>query len=255
MYKKLIKKIAKLPERSAQFLSYLYYQKFTFGITNTKFDISFIVFRESFLNDNYRIKEFATTVSPAGSLPFIDVGRNHGLVFFYFLQHVKKQGLKFRKIDYIGLDPSPLKFVYDPTPPAGCDISYRIIDKAVVFDKSPTVKLKYGERNIGNFNVSGSNFEKDMSKMARKFEFIEIEVDTLSVDDLMDFVRAHENYDATVVKIDCKNRTEIIMQLAMDVLKERATPYLVACESDGSSEGALAETARKHEGTFVFSRT
>ena len=55
----LISKLRKVPVRAPQFLAYLYHQKLRLGITNTKFDISFTVFRESFLGDQYRLRSFA----------------------------------------------------------------------------------------------------------------------------------------------------------------------------------------------------
>lgn len=255
----LLSKLSRLPERLPQLVSYLYHQKFRFGITNTKFDISFTVFRESFLNDQYRIKSFAHGLDGTDSLLFLDVGRNHGFVFFYFLHYLAENDIKIGRIQYIGIDPSPLKFAYYDTPPAGTQVDYRLIDKAVVFDDSETVKLKYGERNLGNFNVTGSNFEKSMGKVARRREFIEIEVDAMGIDELMDLVREANGYSSAIVKIDCKNRTEQIMEQALDILGEQPgkrpdkqpDKWLVACERDRSADGRLDDRTENLGDTLV----
>lgn len=249
----LLNKLSKLPERAAQFLAYLYFQKLKFGITNTKFDISFTVFRESFLNDQYRIKSFSRHLDGADSLLFVDLGRNHGFVFFYLLEHMARMGIRVGRIQYIGIDPSPLKFAYFNRPAAGTQVAYRLIGKAVVFDGSRTVKLKYGERNIGNFNVTGSNYETRMKKAAENKQFTELEVDTMQVEEVLDLVKDSKDFDNVIVKIDCKNRNELIMERSMEVLAAHPGGWLVACESDGSSEGRLASRAEVLHGTIVAS--
>lgn len=249
----LITKLKKLPAGGPQVLAYLYYQKLKFGITNTKFDISFTVFRESFLNDQYRIKSFSGHLHGTGSLLFVDIGRNHGFVFFYFLEHMARMGTKIGRIHYIGIDPSPLKFAYYDRLMPGTQVDYRLIDKAVVFDGSKTVKLKYGERNIGNFNVSGSNYETRMKKVAAHSQFIEIEVDTLQVEEVLELVKGGQGIDNVIVKIDCKNCNEIIMERTLDILADHPGGWLVACERDGSSRGRLATHAEVLTETIVAS--
>ena len=91
---------------------YFWYHKVVFGITNTKFDISYCVFRESFLNDQYKIRKFLESVGEAKELFFLDIGRNHGFVFYYMMYYVMKINFSVSVINYYGVDPSPLKFVY-----------------------------------------------------------------------------------------------------------------------------------------------
>ena len=249
----LISKLRKVPVRAPQFLAYLYHQKLRLGITNTKFDISFTVFRESFLGDQYRLRSFARHLDGTDSLLFVDVGRNHGFVFYYFLDHLVRNNIRIGRIQYIGIDPSPIKFAYCETPPEGTEISYRLLDKAVVFDGSDTVKLKYGERNIGNFNVTGSNYETRMKKVASRSRFIEIEVETLQIDALMELVAGARDYSSAIVKVDCKNRTEVIMEKAVGVLEDYDGDWLVACEPDGSSEGRMKARAVDCGGALVMS--
>ena len=252
-WERLARKARKAPVRAWQLLLYIYYHKLVYRIDNTKFNISFTVFRESFLGDQYRIRKFSRQLDGAESLLFIDLGRNHGFVFFYFLHELARRGTSLKSVRYIGCDPSPLKFVYHPHPPAGLDVSYRLLDRAIVFDDAKTVKLKYGERNLGNFNVSGSSFEARMAKAGRRYEFIEIEVDAISAEETIDLVRGHDDYDAVIVKIDCKNRTEQLMESALDVLEGRTGPWLTACERDGSGSEALARRAELSRETAVAS--
>lgn len=247
----ILSKLSQLPKRLPQLVLYLYYHKLVFGITNTKFDISFTVFRESFLGDQYRIKSFASNLKDKESLLFLDIGRNHGFVFYYFLHHLARQGIKIDKIQYIGIDPSPLKFAYYNKSLQGTKVDYRLIDKAVVFDETRTVRLKYGERNLGNFNVAGSNYEKSMAKVARQRDFIEIEVDALRIDDLLELVRQTSAYDSAIVKIDCKNRTEVILERSLEILADHSGPWLAACERDHSAGGRLEGRAEKLGGTLV----
>lgn len=235
--------------RKARYLadlpSYIYFHKFRFGITNTKNNITFTVFRESFLRDQYRIREFFDQAKPAGKVLFLDIGRNHGLVFFYLLDHIAQRS-DVASIHYIGIDPSPLKFVYYNSRKLKFPVSYRIVDKAVVFDSSETVRLKYGERNFGNFNVSGSTHEKKLSPLRDSFEFIEIEVDTIRNDELMDLLRSNLEADTIVVKIDCKNRNEVLFLDSLDILRSHAGSHLVACERDGTAGRDMSEF-RSHE--------
>jgi hypothetical protein len=251
---RIAKKLSRVPALLPQLLQYLYFHKWVVGITNTKFDISFTVFRESFLDDQYGLRNFLKSIDGTSRVLFLDVGRNHGFVFFYFLFFMKKLGCSISRIDYIGIDPSPIKFAYFPQDLPATEVTYRLIDKAVIFDQSPTVRLKYGEDNMGNFNVSGSNFEKKMERIAARRRFIEIEVDTLPVDQLMNILRDAEDYSAIIVKIDCKNRTEQIMEKTLDILEPMALSWHVACERDGSSEGRLGDRTTKRAGVLLASR-
>jgi hypothetical protein len=150
---------------------YLYVHKIKFGITNTKFDISFCVFRESFLQDQYMIKKFCNDASLGDEIFFLDLGRNHGFVFLYFIHHLFLKNALPKRIRYVGIDPSPLKFCFydDRKLKSLCEIKYNIIDRAIIFGNESTVKLKYGESNFGNFNISGSNYEQKTRQGRRKF--------------------------------------------------------------------------------------
>ena len=236
---KLLRRLGKAPRRAWQLLLFLWYHKLVFAISGTRFDISFTVFRESFLDDQYRIRRFVRGLGPVDSLLFLDIGRNHGFVLYYLVEELTRRGPPVGRIRYVGCDPAPLKFVYHPRPPEGTEIAYRLIDRAVVFDGAATVRLKYGERNLGNFNVSGSNFEARMARFRDRFEFVEIEVDTISAEEILGHLADHESHDAVIVKIDCKNRTEQLMLRALERLEGRTAPWLVACERDASAAGAL----------------
>jgi hypothetical protein len=229
-------------------LQYLYYHKVLFGIENTRFNISFCVFKESFLGDQYGLRAFLEATGPIKRLTFLDLGRNHGFVFYYFLYFAKKMGASISEIDYVGIDPSPLKFVYHPGWKGGPKINYRLIDKAIVFDDERTVRLKYGERNFGNFNVSGSNFEDNRRSIQAQYDYIEIEVDAIGVDELEALLPQPEPGDATIVKIDCKNRTEVLFTRFLKLLRQREQPHLVACERDGSSEQDVSRFAGRSGG-------
>ena len=91
---------------------YIWYHKLRFGVDKTKFDISFCVFIESFINDQYGIRAFLSKLRTAREVCFIDIGRNHGLVFYYAMYHIMKHDLPVKVVNYYGIDPSPLKFVY-----------------------------------------------------------------------------------------------------------------------------------------------
>lgn len=249
----IARKLARKPKRLPQYFQYLYYHKILFGITNTKFDISFTVFRESFLDDQYGLREFARAVDGTDSLLFVDIGRNHGLVFYYFLYFLKKSGISIGRIDYVGIDPSPIKFAYFHQDSPEPKVTYRLIDKAVVFDDAPTVRLKYGENNLGNFNVAGSNYEDKMKAVASQRSFIEIEVDTLPIDRLMDIIRGADRYSTAIIKIDCKNRTERIMEQTIALLEPMSLQWHVACERDGSAEGRLKDRTTLRKGTLMAS--
>jgi len=57
---------------------YIWYHRFVFRIRDTKFDISYCVFRESFISDQYDIRGFLDRVGESEEICFIDLGRNHG---------------------------------------------------------------------------------------------------------------------------------------------------------------------------------
>lgn len=250
---KLIKRIMMVfrflhsPKRALRYAQFLRYHKFTFGITNTKFDISFCVFRESFLNDQYGIRRFLTRIAPAKELFFLDIGRNHGFVFYYTMFFIMKHNFKVSVINYYGVDPSPLKFVYFNyhkfLNASGITIKYHLINRAVVFEPRTTVSLKYGENNYGNFNVSGSNYEQ---KSARRYErksarrrllreYVDVLVETIQFTELQDLLRNNMGSHAVIVKIDCKNRTDWLFTQFLETLENCSTNYLVSCERDGSS--------------------
>ena len=176
------RKIRRLSELPYMIEFYLY-RKFVFGITNTKFDISYCVFRESFLEDQYDIRKFIDRLAPCNELFFLDIGRNHGFVFYYMMFYLIKKNIRIPVINYYGVDPSPLKFVYfnfhEKLAKSGIHINYHIIDRAVVFNDEPTVALKYGEGNFGNFNVSGSNYEEKQAAVQPTREYVEIVVETI----------------------------------------------------------------------------
>lgn len=228
-------------------LPYLWYHKVRFGITNTKFDISFCVFEESFLNDQYGIKKFLSQIEHSSQLTFLDLGRNHGLVFYYAMHHIMTHKIPMSRIDYIGIDPAPLKFVYfnhhDYLRDNGIAINYLLMQKAIVFDGSESVKLKYGEGNFGNFNVAGSNYDRKLKALAARREFVEIEVETMQAAQIYDFIEAGKQSDTLIVKIDCKNRTEVLFAEALARLEGAEMNYLVACEQDGSAERDLSHHA------------
>ncbi len=175
-YKQVFKE---LPER----LRFYWFHKHVFGITNTKFDISFRVFCQSFVNDQYNIRNFIDAVRSAKELFFLDIGRNHGFVFYYAMYYIMKTNFPVSVIHYYGIDPSPLKFVYfnfhDYLLKRGIKIHYHIIDRAVVFNADRKAILKYGENNFGNFNILGSNYADNNVTQQANFEYVEINVDTI----------------------------------------------------------------------------
>jgi len=95
-----------------QVCQYYWYHKHVFSITNTKFDISYCVFRESFLRDIYGIRRFLNNIDSSDKLLFVDIGRNHGFVFYYTMYHIMRTKFPVSVVDYYGIEPSPLKFVY-----------------------------------------------------------------------------------------------------------------------------------------------
>lgn len=236
---------------------YIWFHKFVFRITNTKFDITYSVFRESFINDQYRIRQFLDSSRRLHSLLFLDIGRNHGLVFYYAMYHMMKKKIVIPKIRYIGVDPSPLKFVYFNyfrfLESNGIEIDYRIIDKAVVFDDSATVKLKYGEDNYGNFNVEGSNFEQRFSLIQSRWSYVQIEVDTISVAELKSYVQDLRNFDAAIVKIDCKNQTNVLFSEFLELLSTTEKQYLLTSERDESGQIDLSQFACPDSNTLAYS--
>lgn len=219
---------------------YLWYHKHVFGVNNTKFDITFCVFRESFLKDQYGIREFLGKLKAAPEITFVDLGRNHGLVFYYMLYHLMRTGFPVTVINYYGIDPSPLKFVYfnfhDYLKQRGITIHYNIIDRAVVFDDSPRVTLSYGEKNFGNFHVAGSNYAARAADRQSRYEYVDITVDAISFAEIKSIIAEHFSSDAIIVKIDCKNRTDHMFGEVLDLLADQPVSYLVAAEHDHSSD-------------------
>ncbi len=226
--------------RYQHLLAFYWYHKILFKITNTKFDISFCVFVESFIHDQYGIRKFLSQLSSSKELTFIDVGRNHGLVFYYTLYYLMKRNFPVSVIHYYGIDPSPLKFVYfnfhGYLERKGIKIHYHIIDRAVVFNREKTVTLKYGEDNFGNFNVTGSNYDEKMASKQSRFQYVEIEVETLDFEELKTIVRDRSSSDTMIIKIDCKNRTDYMFSHLLDMLSAETLNYMIASEHDGSSD-------------------
>lgn len=205
-----------------------------FGVTNTKFDISFCVFRESFLQDQYHIRDFIDRVDRPGRIGMVDLGRNHGFVPYFLLDHIAAR-TTVEAMDYVGIDPAPLKFVHYPTAALAFPVRYRIIDRALVFDDAPTTRLKSGEANFGNFNVAGSNVEAFMAPRQNEFDYVELEVDTL------------------IVKIVAKNRSSAVFEDVVARLSGRRAPALVACESDDTARGDVSHLASVRGKTLVWS--
>ena len=247
-YKQVFKE---LPRR----LRFYWFHKHVFGITNTKFDISFRVFCQSFVNDQYNIRNFIDAVRSAKELFFLDIGRNHGFVFYYAMYHIMKTNFPVSVIHYYGIDPSPLKFVYfnfhDYLLKRGIKIHYHIIDRAVVFNADRNAILKYGENNFGNFNILGSNYADNNVAQQANFEYVEINVDTIQFSDVLEIIKKHTGNDAVIVKIDCKNRTAYLFSRMLDLLSSSKTNYLISCERDESGDRDLSVYAR--EGFDVLS--
>lgn len=253
----MLGKIRKILTYAPMLLPYFWYHKVIFGITNTKFDISFCVFRESFLADQYRIREFLDRQKSADELFVLDLGRNHGFVFYYMMYRIMKGDFSVKKVIYLGIDPSPLKFVYFNyfkfLRSKNIEVKYFLIDKAVVFDDSTHARLKYGEKNFGNFNILGSNYQKNLSHAQSQYEYAYINVETISLDAIKSIVSEHLDADAIIAKIDCKNRTDCIFADLLDMMAGRDGPYLIACEKDGSSERDLAKFAHENRKTLCAS--
>ncbi len=236
---KVIRRIHKIS--SLRYLPvYWWYHKIKFGITNTKFDISWCVFKESFIDDQYDIRRFLDVVKQANNLFFLDLGRNHGFVFYYTMYHIMRTGFSTSVINYVGIDPAPLKFVYFNyftfLRNKNIQINYFLIDKAIVFDDESHVKLKYGEKNFGNFNINGSNYAQRFSSIQSRFSFVEITVETIDLNKIKEIVINHKNSDAMIVKIDCKNQTTRLFLAMLDILSDFDKPYLIACEKDSSGD-------------------
>jgi hypothetical protein len=223
---------------------YFWYHKVVFRIDNTKFDISFCVFLESFINDQYGIREFIDKMKSSDELTFVDLGRNHGFVFYYMMYYLMKKDFPVKKINYYGIDPSPLKFTYfnfhDYLKRNGITVDYNIIDRAVVFDNERHVRLQYGEKNFGNFHVSGSNYVSRSDAPSSRFEFIEICVETMQFDEVRKIITDNAGSDTLIVKIDCKNRTDYMFAEILDMLADAPIDYLLAAEQDGSSDRDLS---------------
>ncbi|MEM7338953.1 MAG: hypothetical protein AAF467_09915 [Actinomycetota bacterium] len=189
------------------------------------------------MEDQYRTREFIEGIDGKRSLLFLDVGRNHGLVFYYTMYRMMRARSSIREVTYIGIDPSPLKFVYfnffSYLEKSGTKVTYRILDRAVTFGNEDTTVLKYGERNFGNFNVVSSNYSQKLSAQQGRFEFVEIEVDAMSPGEILALLDG-QSHDVVVAKIDCKNRTEVLFDLFAQKLEEMDVQYLVAAEADGS---------------------
>lgn len=228
-------------------LKYLWYHKHVFRITNTKFDISYCVFCESFLNDQYGIRKFLDEIGSCDELFFLDVGRNHGLVFYYTVYYIVKKGMRVRTINYYGIDPSPLKFVYfnmfDELRRLGITITYNIIDRAVVFGDETTTRLNYGENNFGNFNVTGSNHARRAASVdgwQARLEFVDLVVDTIHFSKIIDLVKKNADAGTMIIKIDCKNQTDHMFMRILDALSCGGARYLLSCERDGSCDSDVS---------------
>lgn len=219
---------------------YLWYHKLVFGVTNTKFDITFCVFRESFLNDQYSIRNFLGKLNDIKTMTFVDLGRNHGFVFYYAMFYIMKNKTSPKVINYYGIDPSPLKFFYfnfhQYLRENGITINYNIIDRAVVFDNATKVTLSYGEKNFGNFHVSGSNYAERAASKQSRHEYVDITVDTIRFSEIEEIIESHSDSDAMIVKIDCKNRTDHMFFEVLDRLRQRSRNFIVAAEHDRSSD-------------------
>ena len=227
---------------------YWWFHKYKFGVKNTKFDISWCVFLESFIQDQYDIRRFLDSIKQANNLFFIDIGRNHGFVFFYTMYHIMRSNFDTSTIKYIGIDPSPLKFVYFNyfkfLRQADIDIDYHLLDKAVVFNDASHAKLKYGEKNFGNFNISGSNYAQKLARRQNQFSYVDITVETISVKEIKEIIAEHKSSDAMMIKIDCKNQTTRLFMETLDILNDYDKPYLVACEKDSSIETDLSSYSK-----------
>ena len=238
-------------------LQYCWYHKLVFGVTNTKFDISYCVFRESFLRDQYDIRKFIGKLGPCRELFFLDIGRNHGFVFYYLVYHLVQRGIRVPLINYYGIDPSPLKFVYfnqtDTLHKHGIRINYNIIDRAIVFNNEPVVALKYGEGNFGNFNITGSNYEEKLARLQSRFEYVELTVETMRFSEVLTLVKRNMSADAIVIKIDCKNRTDHMFMEFLDVLSHTNKNYLISCERDGSSGRDVSNFAKSTAAVLTVS--
>jgi hypothetical protein len=115
-------------------------------------------------------------------------------------------------------------------------INYFLLDKAVVFNNEKHVKLKYGERNFGNFHIHVSNYAKKKSLHQDHYTYVELKVETISVKEIMGIVDNNKSSDAMIIKIDCKNQTTRLFLDMLDQLQDYTSPYLVACEKDSSSQ-------------------
>ena len=236
---------------------YWWYHKVKFGITNTKFDISWCVFRESFIQDQYDIRRFLDVTREADTLFFLDIGRNHGFVFYYAMYHIMRSGFRTSTVNYVGIDPAPLKFVYfnffEFLRSKGIRVNYQLLDKAVAFGGERHVKLKYGEDNFGNFNVDESNYAQKLASRQQKFSYVEIMVETIGVDEIRRIIDQHGASHAMIVKIDCKNQTTRLFLEVLDFLRDRSKPYLVACENDSSTERDVSDYSRFPSNTLAAS--
>lgn len=223
---------------------YLWHHKRLFGVNNTKFDITYCVFLESFLGDQYGIKAFLDRQKSLNTLTFIDVGRNHGLVFYYAMHHIMQRDLPVKIINYYGIDPSPLKFVYfnfhEYLRRKGININYHLIDRAVVFDGEAGIALRYGENNFGNFHIAGSNYEAGARHKQNRFEYVDINVETMQFAEIKAIIARHSDSDAIIIKYDCKNRTDHMFAETLDLLAELPIAYALAAEHDGSSRRDLS---------------
>ncbi len=219
--------------------SYFWYHKRLFRVSNTKFDITYCVFLESFIGDQYGIRAFLDRKPKLDRLAFIDVGRNHGLVFYYTLYYMMRNSLHVSVIDYYGIDPSPLKFVYfnfhEYLRRKNIKINYHIIDRAVVFDGETSIALRYGENNFGNFHVAGSNYEARVRDLQARFEYVDINVETIPFDDIKAIIARHHGDSSLIIKYDCKNRTDHMFGETLDLLAAAPCDYALAAEHDGSS--------------------
>jgi len=236
----LISKITRRLGKYRHLPKYWWFHELKFGITNTKFDISYCVFRESFIQDQYDIRRFLDATKQADTLFFLDIGRNHGFVFYYTMYHIMCSGFHTSVVNYVGIDPAPLKFVYfnyfSWLRQKKIKINYFLLDRAVVFSNESHVKLKYGEKNFGNFNIDESNYAQMLAPIQNRFSYVNIVVETIGLKEIKEIVVNHKAADAIIIKIDCKNQTTRLFLEMLDVLAEFSKPYLVACEKDSSGD-------------------
>jgi hypothetical protein len=176
------------------------------------------------------------------------------------MYHIMKTGFTISIVDYYGIEPAPLKFVYfnflKYISEHSITINYNMIDRAVVFDDAKTIPLRYGENNFGHFNVAGSNYANiDAAEKQSALESVSLSVETIPFSDVIRLLKASKDHDAIIVKIDCKNRTDQMFRAILDELSNCQQRYLLSCERDGSGDRDLSEYVRRGMNVLSTSRT